>query len=254
MAEEGRDQPERRLAMAQAQAIRRAREAARRAAASVVRAQLGPLPPPAPELGLPADAIVALPVERPVTLYRLVWNDPPSTEDVRSNLLKGKRPFPREWAIIHAGMSMYDAPELALRRARRSPKLVAAVELVPDHGFYVARTFESEGHFTVWVIRMTYWGVSGILSMRRSIRGKPRTCVEFLRPRSRLSKEGAMTYQVIDEYGNVLGRYDSREEAERELAEYLEDHPEQGDDLALAAIDDAGKTVEVRPAAGIHVQ
>jgi hypothetical protein len=54
-----------------------------------------------------------------------------------------------------------------------------------------------------------------------------------------------MTYEVLDvEHGDVLAAYDSLEMAKERVAGFVEAHPERGDDLAIAAIDeDTGEAV-----------
>lgn len=101
-------------ARAAEQAARAARQIAERIASTAARtgAKAG---------GLPADAIVAMPVERELVLYRLVRQDPRIFEAFLSNLAKGKRPFPDEWFILRGGVSMFEHAEQALSIAKDRP-------------------------------------------------------------------------------------------------------------------------------------
>ena len=64
----------------------------------------------------------------------------------------------------------------------------------------------------------------------------------------------AMTYEIIElEYSDVLASYASLDEAQRGLAEFLEESPERESELGLATVDDDGHAVSVQPAAELHV-
>ena len=64
----------------------------------------------------------------------------------------------------------------------------------------------------------------------------------------------AMTYEIIElEYSDVLATYASLDEAQRGLAEFLEESPERESELGLATVDDDGQAVSVQPAAELHV-
>lgn len=110
---------------------------------------MSPVLPPSPEsLDLPADAVVALTSEDELVLHRLVRKDPPELGAFVSKLIRGGRRFPAERPILHAGLSMFETVEQAVSRARRTPKIVAAVRLNgPD--VHVAKTL-GPGHYTVW--------------------------------------------------------------------------------------------------------
>ena len=110
---------------------------------------MSPVFPPSPEsLDLPADAVVALTSEDELVLHRLVRDDPPDLAAFVSKLVRGGRRFPAERPILHAGLSMFATVDQAVSRARRIPKIVAAVRLSgPD--IHVAKTL-GPGHFTVW--------------------------------------------------------------------------------------------------------
>jgi hypothetical protein len=64
----------------------------------------------------------------------------------------------------------------------------------------------------------------------------------------------AMTYEIIElEFSDVLASYASLEEAQRGLAEFLEESPERASELGLATVNDDGHAVSVQPAAELHV-
>jgi len=109
---------------------------------------MSPVLPPSPEsLDLPGDAVVALTSEDELVLHRLVREDPPDRTAFVSKLVRGGRRFPAERPILHAGLSMFATVDQAVSRARRIPKIVAAVRLSgPD--IHVAKTL-GPGHFTV---------------------------------------------------------------------------------------------------------
>lgn len=102
----------------------------------------------AARLRLPTGSVVAVPSDGEV-LYRLIGRERPRATDFRSNRDKGRPPFPRETALLHCGVSMFDSEEAARSRARRMPVLVAAVTLEPERGFVAAKT-AGPGHYTVW--------------------------------------------------------------------------------------------------------
>ncbi len=99
-------------------------------------------------LGLPHEVIVAIPSDGQV-LYRLIGRDRPRPADFRSNRDKGRLPARGQSALLHVGVSMFDAEQAARRRARRAPVFIAAVTLEPGRGFYLAKTGGS-AHYTVW--------------------------------------------------------------------------------------------------------
>jgi hypothetical protein len=107
-------------------------------------------PPSASQLGLSPDWLVVAPA-RGQRLYRLVGRDPPRDRDFLSDRAKGRPRFENDLETDHLGVSMFAAETQALSMARRYPKLVASVDLMPDHGFALARTLlDVEGHYTVW--------------------------------------------------------------------------------------------------------
>jgi hypothetical protein len=110
---------------------------------------MSPVLPPSPEsLDLPDDAVVALTGEDELVLHRLVRDDPPDLTAFVSKLVRGGRRFPAERPILHAGLSMFATVDQAVSRARRIPKIVAAVRISgPD--IHVAKTLGA-GHYTVW--------------------------------------------------------------------------------------------------------
>jgi hypothetical protein len=53
-----------------------------------------------------------------------------------------------------------------------------------------------------------------------------------------------MTYEILDlKCGDVLAAYDFAELAKARLVHFVAAHPERGDDLALAKVDDTGHAV-----------
>ncbi|MCA1679951.1 MAG: hypothetical protein LC777_13900 [Actinobacteria bacterium] len=105
------------------------------------------LPDPT-RLRLPRGTIVATSGEGEV-LYRLIGRERPRPADFRSNRDKGRAATPREPAILHCGVSMFDSEEAARSRARRKPAFVAAVTLEAGRGFSLAKT-AGPSHYTVW--------------------------------------------------------------------------------------------------------
>lgn len=104
---------------------------------------------PAPDaLGLPAEAVVAVPSDGQM-LYRLLRQQEPKAADFRSNRERGRPPAPRENVLLHCGVSMFSDRDAALSRARRTPVFLAAVTLAPGRGFYIAKT-GGPFHYTVW--------------------------------------------------------------------------------------------------------
>jgi hypothetical protein len=99
-------------------------------------------------LGLPTDAVIAVPADG-LVVYRLVRSDPPTARDFEP-------PTPaladrRGWPELHrAGLSHFLRPEQAERIRRNPVSRVAAVPLAAESGIYVARTGRTPGHVTVW--------------------------------------------------------------------------------------------------------
>jgi hypothetical protein len=55
-----------------------------------------------------------------------------------------------------------------------------------------------------------------------------------------------MTWEVLDiGSGDVLAVYDSFDAAKARLAGYVAEHPELGDELAVATVDDTGHAIEM---------
>jgi len=105
------------------------------------------LPTPAP-LGLPSDAVVAVPADD-MTVYRLVRSDPPTLRDFLppSPELASQRRWPE---LLRAGVSHFLAPEQAELVRRHRISRIASVDLGRERGIYVARTGRTPGHVTVW--------------------------------------------------------------------------------------------------------
>jgi hypothetical protein len=106
------------------------------------------LPTPGP-LGLPPEAVIAMPAAEGLAVYRLVRSDPPTLRDFQPPVAERARRL--AWPeLLRAGLSHFLGPEQA-ERVRRSPvSLVARVELAVGLGIYVARTGRTPGHVTVW--------------------------------------------------------------------------------------------------------
>ena len=105
------------------------------------------LPTPS-ELGLPPEAVIAVPAGG-LTVYRLVRSDPPTIRDFQppSPNLADRRGWPE---LHRAGLSHFLRLEQT-ELVRRSPvSLVATVRLVAGSGIYLARTARTPGHVTVW--------------------------------------------------------------------------------------------------------
>ena len=113
----------------------------------VVRERLG-YPPPASDLGLPNDAILALTSTTEITLYRLLRHDPPGPSDFEAKAVRRAPRLDAEWPVLYAGLSMFRTQAQALSRAKRSPKIVAEVRLAGPN-VHVAKTV-GKGHYTVW--------------------------------------------------------------------------------------------------------
>jgi hypothetical protein len=104
---------------------------------------------PAPRLlGLPSDAVIAVPAEG-LTLYRLIRGESPTARDFEppTRELAERRSWPE---LLRAGLSHFLRPEQAERVRRSAVSRIAAVELPPGSGIYVARTGRTPGHVTVW--------------------------------------------------------------------------------------------------------
>lgn len=105
-----------------------------------------------------ASQLIVNTAYEPVLVYRIVQDvqrgDPAMLDALRSNYERGARPrgIEVELALIHFGLSMYLAREMATATARRWPRLgshLAEIELVPSSGSCWAHTGQP-GHITVW--------------------------------------------------------------------------------------------------------
>jgi hypothetical protein len=95
-------------------------------------------------------------VERPRRLYRVSpgLQDARFVEAFRSHYEQELEPRGPEIraTVIHMALSMFVSAEVAVRLARRVPKLgghVSMVRLEPGFGFCVAKTGQ-RGHWSVW--------------------------------------------------------------------------------------------------------
>jgi hypothetical protein len=98
-------------------------------------------------LGLPGDAVVAVP-RAGLTVYRLVSGTPSEsdfhpTSKRRAQLLS----IPE---ILRVGLSHYLSYDAARSVARRPDSVVASVHLEPRRDVHVARTGRNPDHVTVW--------------------------------------------------------------------------------------------------------
>ena len=99
-------------------------------------------------LGLPRGAVVAVPADG-LTVYRLVFSDPPTEGDFAPQpLVRAER---MGWSeIIRLGVSHFLQRHEAEAQRRRRDSRIARVTLLPGRRIHVARTGTTAGHVTVW--------------------------------------------------------------------------------------------------------
>lgn len=109
------------------------------------------LPPDPTTLGMPSEAVVAVPAAGQL-LYRIIVDEKPAIQDFLSNHDKHNRQMGREPWLLYNGLSMLaDAGQAAEMRDRfRRGQHVAEIVLNPGMGIMLARTLKTPGHHTVW--------------------------------------------------------------------------------------------------------
>lgn len=98
------------------------------------------------------DAVIPL-----NTVYRIVWTDPPTIEDFRSNTEMGvplRRTSPHA-ARLWDGISVYRTHSQARKTARKYPPwlgrgFIARVVIPANAEVRLERTLNSAGHYTMW--------------------------------------------------------------------------------------------------------
>jgi hypothetical protein len=110
----------------------------------------GELPPAPRELvELPERTVLAVPSSGQ-RLYRLLGRELPRLYDFTSDKDKGRPRASKLNEVEHVGLSMWADADQAIAKARRRPVAVAEITLATGLGLSIARTFETEGHYTVW--------------------------------------------------------------------------------------------------------
>lgn len=89
-----------------------------------------------------------------VTLYRIVWTNPPTVDDMKSNAALGRQPraVTQEVWRLWRGISLFDSIERARRQASRHPwrgDAYIAELRIPVGAFRIEAT-RSRGHYTLW--------------------------------------------------------------------------------------------------------
>ena len=89
-----------------------------------------------------------------ITLYRIVWTNPPTVDDMKSNAALGRQPradTPEVRRLWH-GISLFDSFDRARRQALRNPwrgNAYIAELRIPVDAFRIEAT-RSQGHYTLW--------------------------------------------------------------------------------------------------------
>lgn len=89
-----------------------------------------------------------------ITLYRIVWTNPPTVEDMKSNAALGRQPRGNDPDVLRLwhGISLYDSIERARSQAQRRPwhgDAFIATPVIPVGVFQFEAT-RSRGHYTLW--------------------------------------------------------------------------------------------------------
>lgn len=92
--------------------------------------------------------------EGTITLYRIVWTNPPTVNDMRSHQSLGiplRRRDPESLRRAQ-GISLFDSRERAREQARRKPWMGNAfiAELAIPVGLFLIEQTASAGHYTLW--------------------------------------------------------------------------------------------------------
>lgn len=180
------------------------------------------LPTPGP-LGLPQDAVIAVAAQG-LTVYRLVRSDAPTLRDFQPP--SPERAARLGWPeILRAGLSHFLDPEQAERVQRSPVSLVVRVDLAAGVGIYVARTGRTPG---------------------LSPCGRGRKCSSNPRALSRepcVAYDEGVTLFVLFSGADVIGEFDTRDEAESALDEAVAAEPSAADELAVFELDQNGERV-----------
>jgi len=94
------------------------------------------------------------PLSETLTLYRIVWTDPPTANDMTSNTALGRQPRGNDPEVLRLwrGISLFNSVERARRQAQRRPwhgKAFIATLVIPLTAFQLEQT-RSDGHYTLW--------------------------------------------------------------------------------------------------------
>lgn len=89
-----------------------------------------------------------------ITLYRIVWTNPPTVDDMRSHQSLGiplRRNDPESLRRAR-GISLFDSLERARKQAQRKPWMGKAfiAELTIPAGRFLIEQTASAGHYTLW--------------------------------------------------------------------------------------------------------
>lgn len=89
------------------------------------------------------------------SFYRVIKEATAQERDFYSAMMVGRtppRPDERERPELWAGVSLFDSPETARRRARRFPALGAFLARIgePDPRWSIIKPTLSNGHYTAW--------------------------------------------------------------------------------------------------------
>lgn len=89
-----------------------------------------------------------------ITLYRIVWTNPPTAEDMMSHAALGRTPRGNdpEDMRLWRGISLFDSIERARSQAKRRPWHGNAfiATLVLPVGVFQLEATRSRGHYTLW--------------------------------------------------------------------------------------------------------
>ena len=89
-----------------------------------------------------------------ITLYRIVWTNPPTVDDIKSNAALWRQPCADTPEVLRLGreISLFDSIERARRQAWRNPwrgDAYIAELRIPVGAFRIEAT-RSQGHYTLW--------------------------------------------------------------------------------------------------------
>lgn len=180
------------------------------------------LPTPAP-LGLPREAVVAVPADG-LTVYRLVRSDPPTLRDFLppSPELAAQRGWPE---LLRAGLSHFLTAEQAGRARRHRVSRIARVDLA-----------------TARDLRRTNRPNAGPRDCLGATGGPPRGRAHrrLTRPSPTMRR---MTVFSLFSGADLVGEFETGEEAERALDEAVAANPSAVEELAVIEFDENGECV-----------